>query len=595
MRWWREAKFGMFIHWGLYSVPAGSYNHEPVEGYGEWIMHDAKIPVPYYAAYVKKFDPEQFNADRWVSYAKAAGMKYIVMTAKHHEGFAMYHSGVDNFNIYDATNFKRDPIAEMAAACKKAGIKFGVYYSQNLDWHHPGGGTSGPQWDSAQSGAYDSYIKNVAAPQVRELLTKYHPAVIWWDIPSDLTPDEENALTAAFPEDPGLISNNRMANGVPGDYVTPEQYIPAKGSVDGDWETCMTINDTWGYKSTDTNFKTSTTLIRNLIDIASKGGNYLLNVGPTSQGVIPAPEVERLKEMGAWMTVNGASIYGAAKSPFKWLPFYGRCTQKANTLYLHVFEWPQSGLVVKGLKTTVVAATAMEGRERLPFRKLSDGSLVVRKPSHIDPTATVIELRLAGLPKVIDLPQSSELPAVRPGASVPIKLSSVYNCTGIYSDGKTFRANGGLDGDGSALPASLLSSAPTPKDVRFILGPADTADAVSCERNTVPLPTGKYSSLWMVATATNGPQNSQPLTVTYADGTKTILRQDFSDWFSPGDYEGEFTSMTVPYRKNWDGSKDNEDFHLYVYAFNINRGKTVRQVILPNNRNVKVFALSLAR
>lgn len=402
MKWWREARFGMFIHWGLYSVPAGVYNGKPTGGLGEWIMRSADIPVAAYAAYANQFDPEQFNADQWVSYAKAAGMKYIVMTAKHHEGFAMFPTKVDDFNINAKTPFKRDPVGEMAAACKKAGIKFGVYYSQNLDWHHPGGGTAGGRWDAAQEGDFDAYVKNVSAPQVRELLTRYHPAVLWWDINGPFTPDQVRALTAAFPDDPGLISNNRLGGGVPGDTETPEQFVPATGYPGKDWETCMTINDTWGFKSTDTNFKSSESLLHNLIDIASKGGNYLLNVGPTSQGIIPIPEVQRLRDMGAWLKVNGDSIYATTHSPYKRLPFDGRATVKGSTLYLNVFAWPASGLTIPGLQTPVRSAKTLATGQKLSVAKAADGTLTISKPDKLDLVSTAIALNLSGPPVVED-------------------------------------------------------------------------------------------------------------------------------------------------------------------------------------------------
>ncbi len=400
MHWWREARFGMFIHWGLYSVPAGVYKGQPVGSLGEWIMHTAHIPVADYAAYANQFDPEQFNADQWVGYAKAAGMKYIVMTAKHHEGFAMFPTQVDDFNINTKTPFKRDPIGEMAAACKKAGIKFGVYYSQNLDWHHPGGGTAGDAWDPAQKGDFDAYVKNVSAPQVKELITRYHPAVLWWDINGPFTPDQVRELTASFPQDPELIYNNRLGGGIPGDTETPEQTIPARGFPGKDWETCMTINDTWGFKTTDTNFKSSDSLLHNLIDIASKGGNYLLNVGPTSQGIIPAPEVQRLRDMGAWLKVNGDSIYATTASPYKRLPFDGRATVKSNTLYLNVFHWPDTGLTLPGLTTPVKSAAALATGQKLTVTKAADGTLTISKPDALDPVSTAIALRLDGPPVV---------------------------------------------------------------------------------------------------------------------------------------------------------------------------------------------------
>ncbi|BDI28537.1 hypothetical protein CCAX7_005880 [Capsulimonas corticalis] len=402
MKWWREARFGMFIHWGLYAELGGVYKDKSTDGAGEWMMHDLQIPVADYASYAKQFDPEQFNADKWVSYAKAAGMKYIVMTAKHHEGFAMYPTKVDDFNINARTPFHRDPIGEMAAACKKAGIKFGVYYSQNLDWHHPGGGTAGSSWDPAQKGDFDQYFMKVTVPQVQELVTSYHPSVIWWDIPGDLTPDETRAITAAFSSDPALIYNNRMGGGIPGDTETPEQRIPPKGFPGRDWETCMTINNTWGFKVHDTDFKSTETLLRNLIDIASKGGNYLLNVGPDSHGVIPAPEVERITAMGSWLKHNGESIYATSASPYKKLAFDGRATVKGDKLYLNVFAWPDSGLTLTGLQTGVKGARALASGEKLAVTKAADGTLTIAKPGKIDPISTAIVLKLAGPPVVTE-------------------------------------------------------------------------------------------------------------------------------------------------------------------------------------------------
>lgn len=402
MKWWREARFGMFIHWGLYSVPAGFYDGKPIGGIGEWIMRTANIPVARYAEYANQFDPEKFNATEWVSYAKAAGMKYIVMTAKHHEGFAMYPTKVDDFNINAKTNFKRDPIGEMAAACKKAGIKFGVYYSQNLDWHHAGGGTAGAAWDDVQKGSFDKYVREVSAPQVDELLTKYKPAVLWWDINGPFNAEQVKLLTAPFAKDPKIISNNRLGGGVPGDTETPEQFIPATGFKGRDWETCMTINDTWGYKSNDFNFKSTSTLLRNLIDIASKGGNYLLNVGPTSEGVIPGEEVRRLKEMGEWMKVNGASVYKTSASPYKKLPFDGRATVNGKTLYLNVFTWPSSGLKISGLQTPVRNAKVLATGETLTVEKAADGTLSISRPASLDKISTAIALSLEAAPVVIE-------------------------------------------------------------------------------------------------------------------------------------------------------------------------------------------------
>ncbi len=402
MKWWREARFGMFIHWGVYSVPAGTYDGKRIGGIGEWIMRSANIPVATYANYAKQFNPEKFNATEWVSYAKAAGMKYIVMTAKHHDGFCMFPTKVDDWNITARSPFKRDPVGEMAAACKKAGIKFGVYYSQNLDWHHAGGGTAGQAWDDAQKGDFHKYVVNVSAPQVKELLETYHPAVLWWDINGPFDAAEVKALTESFSKVPGLIANNRLGGGVPGDTETPEQFIPATGYKGRDWETCMTMNDTWGYKSYDHNFKSTTTLVQNLIDIASKGGNYLLNVGPTSEGLIPEEEVSRLKEVGQWMRANGSSIYATTASPYKRLPFEGRATVKGNTLYLNVFDWPSTGLILPGLQTKVMSTKVVSTGEKLTVTKNVDGSLLISRPKIMTPISTAIALSLEGKPVVVE-------------------------------------------------------------------------------------------------------------------------------------------------------------------------------------------------
>ena len=366
MKWWREAKFGMFIHWGIYSVPAGTYDGKQIGGIGEWIMNRGKIPVARYAEYAKQFNPVKFNADEWVKIAKDAGMKYIVITSKHHDGFAMFHSKASPYNIYDATPFKRDPLAELAAACRKEGIKLGFYYSQAQDWHHPGGAAIGNHWDKAQDGSMDEYIDKIAVPQVREILSNYgdFPAVLWWDTAKDMNSERATKLYKVVQElKPNIIMNNRLGGGYKGDTETPEQHIPATGYPGRDWETCMTMNGTWGYKSYDQNWKSTETLIRNLADIASKGGNYLLNVGPTSEGLIPAPSVERLKEVGAWMKVNGEAIYGTTASVFPYLA-WGRSTSRPGKLYLHVFNWPADGVLDVPAKLDVKKACLLAAADR---------------------------------------------------------------------------------------------------------------------------------------------------------------------------------------------------------------------------------------
>jgi alpha-L-fucosidase len=408
MAWWREARFGMFIHWGLYSVPAGTYKGKQIGGIGEWIMNNASIPVPEYAGYAKQFNPVKFNADEWVSIAKGAGMKYIVITSKHHDGFAMFKSAASPYNIVDATPFARDPLKELAAACQKQGIKLGFYYSQAQDWHHPGGGAyrSGGRktdhWDPAQDGSMEEYVKKIAVPQVREILANYGPiAVLWWDTPVGMTKEQILALGSLTKLQPGIITNNRLGGGVQGDTETPEQFIPATGYPGRDWETCMTMNDTWGYKSYDNNWKSPQTLIRNLIDIASKGGNYLLNVGPTSEGLIPQPSVERLQQVGQWMKVNGEAIYGTSASPFKKLP-WGRCTKKPGKLYLHVFDWPNGVLTVPGLSSKVTKAYLLADAERAALEvTVGEDGVKVKVPQKApDAIASVVVLEIEGEPQV---------------------------------------------------------------------------------------------------------------------------------------------------------------------------------------------------
>ena len=423
MQWWRNAKFGMFIHWGLYSVPAGTYQGKEVPGIGEWIMRNANIPVADYAQYAKQFDPTNFNATQWVKIAKDAGMKYIVITAKHHEGFAMYHTSVDNYNIYDATPWHHDPLADLADACRREHVRLGFYYSEAQDWHHPGGAAANKHpendvdaqhhWDVAQEGSMDDYLDNVVVPQVKELLSNYGPdtpAVLWWDTPVGMTPDRVKKLLPLLQLKPGIITNNRLdANRSTGDYQTPEQKIPTNGLA-GDWDTCMTINGTWGYKSSDQNFKSAETLIHNLVDIASKGGNYLLNVGPTSGGEIPQPEIDRLEQMGQWMKVNGDAIYGTTGSPFGHPFAWGRCTEKTlpgkTILYLHVWDWPNNGqLLVPGLRSqtakTYLLKTNMLGLHKQLENASEASGLVIYVPATApDAISSTIAVELPGTPEI---------------------------------------------------------------------------------------------------------------------------------------------------------------------------------------------------
>ena len=349
MEWWREARFGLFIHWGVYSVPAGTYNGEKIAGIGEWILNRAKIPLVEYRAYARDFNPVNYDPKAWVKMAKDAGMKYIVITSKHHDGFSLFDSKVTDWDIVDASLYGKDLLKPLVKEAKKARLKIGFYYSQAQDWTHPGGAKSGYKegeyWDEAQSGSFDSYLDEIAYKQVEEIFNNYDIDILWWDTPTWMTKERAERLRPLLAKMPGLITNNRLGGGYKGDTDTPEQHIPATGIEGRDWEVCMTMNDTWGYKSYDDNWKSTEDLLYKLIDIASKGGNFLLNVGPKPDGTIPQASIDRLAEVGEWMKVNSESIYGTSASPFR-RPWWGRCTRKMlgngdTRLYLHLFDWPE--------------------------------------------------------------------------------------------------------------------------------------------------------------------------------------------------------------------------------------------------------------
>jgi alpha-L-fucosidase len=411
LKWWNEARFGMFIHWGLYAQWGSHYpgaDGKLLDGKSEHMMRHLRLPYALYSTIPRVFNPTDFNADQWVRIAKDAGMKYMVLTSKHHDGFAMFDSPSHDYNVIKATPWKRDPVRELAAACRRGGLKFGVYYSLGRDWEDPDVPTSykadgkrrSNDWDWPDETKKDfaKYFERKVKPQVRELLTQYGPIdVLWFDTPEQITEAQSIELMKLIHGlQPACIVNQRVGNRH-GDYRVAEQEIPADGWADA-WETCMTLNRHWGYYLGDENFKPIEVVVRNLIDIASKGGNFLLNVGPTGEGVIPAGSVERLQATGAWLRVNGEAIYGTTASPlgkFSW----GRCTEKKSatgtTLYLHVFEWPKDGrLSVPGLDAKKVSSAALlVSGMKLAMKGTADGLELTLPAAASDTLSSTIVIR----------------------------------------------------------------------------------------------------------------------------------------------------------------------------------------------------------
>jgi len=404
LEWWTQARFGMFIHWGIYSVAAGEWNGKPSVGLGEWIMFRSRIPVREYEKFASQFNPVKFNADQWVAIAKNAGMKYITITSKHHDGFAMFGSMVSPYNIVNATPFQHDPLKDLAAACQRAGVKLCFYYSQTQDWHEPDGVGNDWDWPDESKKNFQRYYDTKVIPQVRELLTNYGPiGLIWFDTPRNITRQQSQQLADLVHQlQPMCLVSGRVGNDL-GDYDSAGDNQISVGKVKRPWETPVTMNDTWGFRKDDHNWKSAQVLIRQLAATTSRGGNYLLNVGPTSEGVIPPESVERLAEVGKWTKVNGDSIYATSASPFPYELPWGVITTKPGRLYLHVFQWPrQRELEIYGLRSKVERAYLVASRAGLRVAQKEDKandytSLVLTLPAQApDPNDSVIALEIAG-------------------------------------------------------------------------------------------------------------------------------------------------------------------------------------------------------
>jgi alpha-L-fucosidase len=418
-RWFREAKFGMFIHWGAYSVI----------GRDEWARNSLQIPQAEYDRYARRFNPVNFNPDGWVDLARRAGVKYMVITSKHHDGFSIFRSRVSDYGVA-MTPYQGDPLKMLSEACARKGMRLGFYHSI-MDWHHP---DYRPRrsWESAnpkEGGNLDRYLDFMRA-QIRELLTGYGPvAVLWFDGEWEHSTAEMRSneiFDYIRTMSPGTLINDRLFRheGHLWDFGTPEQFVPATGVTDAEgrpalWESCVTINnDSWGYNKYETEFKTSRDLIRMLVEVVSKGGNLLLNVGPTPDGRIQDEFVTRLNAIGQWLDVNGEAVYGTTASPFPRLPFFGRATVKGSMLYLHVFQFPAGGrLRVPGLKNNVISAKIL-GSNTGTLRMQRDGDdVLLELPAEApDETATVIAVQLDGAPVAVPwMAQADKHGAIRLG------------------------------------------------------------------------------------------------------------------------------------------------------------------------------------
>ena len=431
MEWWNNAKYGMFVHWGPYALYGGVYMGHRQKRIGcEWIMNTCKIPVMEYKAKASTFNPKKFCADSLVLLAKRSGMKYLVFTTKHHDGFAMFDSDASRFNIVDYTSYGKDIVDQVVQSCRKHGLKFGFYYSQSQDWCNPGGAVSSKtldygwnhpekeylewyikqnngHWDALQmTKTFEEYYQTIALPQVRELVTRYPDvSMFFFDTPREMTLEQAQGIMKEIEIYPHIIVNDRLNRPhLPGDFKTPEGKVPNPADVEGVyWETCMNIGKSWGYCSWEKRWKDSEVILKNLIQIAARGGNYLLNVGPDADGNIPAAALERLDYVGKWLQKYGEVIYGTQRSLMT--PEWGEVTRKdgedATIYYLCVFNWPEDGKIKLESSLPASSATALWDGSQLKVSNSGKG-FTVKLGDNPGEIPAVIKVELKGkLPLVV--------------------------------------------------------------------------------------------------------------------------------------------------------------------------------------------------
>jgi alpha-L-fucosidase len=431
MKWFDEARFGMFIHWGLYSQLGGEWKEKHVTGGAEWIQKYLEIPSSEYMPLAKSFVAPQFDADAWVKSIADAGVKYICVTTKHHDGFCLWPTKLNqdwNISVTPFGRDGRDPLKELSEACKRHGVTFCIYHSI-LDWRHPDWPARPPFNDYAKTAPDKERFRAYLHGQLKELFTNYGPiGMIWldgsWDRQHWTSEDGKQLEDYIRSLQPSVIINNRSGHLPPqpkfdfhienaysyvfaGDYISPEGEVPATGLPGIHWETCQTMQlpNNWGY-SRIVGFRTYADLLRQFIDVASKGGNLLLNIGPTGEGAIPPQALGCLGKFGAWMKVNSQAIYGTTSSPFAQLPFDGRCTRKGQTLYIHIFKWPENGSITLPATNTVKRAYLLaDPGKPLSFHATAHGIEITVPETAPDPVATVVAVEIEGEPKPLPAPR----------------------------------------------------------------------------------------------------------------------------------------------------------------------------------------------